>query len=120
MCPIRNWAARSPLLGKGGAHTRSASARRFSARNELHQAIDEWLDPVNDESSTVTSNRTDTHRRSGPEGPERDRLRLMGEAISAPDALRYRAQHLAALHLRVVAAPARIAHLLIQPLIQSY
>ena len=110
MRPIRNWAARSPLLRKGGAHTRSASARRFSARNELHQAIDEWLDPHDDELLTVNSNRTDSHRRSGPEGPDRDRLRLMGEAISAPDALRYSAQHTAAMHLRVVADAARIAH----------
>lgn len=38
----RNPVARSPLLGKGGPHERSASAKRQQAMRELKRAIDEF------------------------------------------------------------------------------
>lgn len=47
MCQIRNWVARSPLLRKGGAHTRNPSSVRFAGRAALEDGLDEWFD--NDE-----------------------------------------------------------------------
>jgi hypothetical protein len=38
----RNPVARSPLLGKGGPHERSASAKRQQAIRELRRALDEF------------------------------------------------------------------------------
>ena len=38
----RNPVARSPLLGKGGPHERTASAKRQQAIRELRRAIDEF------------------------------------------------------------------------------
>ncbi len=77
MCPIRNWVARSPLLRKGGAHTRSASANRFSVRNATQDAIDEWLDDLDDEAADSNDSCTDTptsRSQSGPSGPDWDGL----------------------------------------------
>ena len=40
--PIRNFAARSPLLRKGGVHQASRSAQRHSQRQQLNDAVDAW------------------------------------------------------------------------------
>lgn len=41
---IRNWAAHSPLLKKGGAHVKSKSAQRASAKKAVKKAVKEWRD----------------------------------------------------------------------------
>jgi len=46
---IRNLAARSPLLRKGGPHIKSKTGQRVRARLSTNSAIDEWLDEFEDE-----------------------------------------------------------------------
>lgn len=41
--PDRNWVARSALLRKGGAHTRTRSSHRFSQDQQLLDEIEEYL-----------------------------------------------------------------------------
>lgn len=41
---IRNPVARSPLLRKGGPHTRSKTGQRVNARLSTRDAMDEWLE----------------------------------------------------------------------------
>ncbi|MGB3620262.1 MAG: hypothetical protein WBA20_02855 [Ketobacter sp.] len=39
---FRNPVARSPLLGKGGVHTKSKTGQRVRARLNTQSAIDDW------------------------------------------------------------------------------
>jgi hypothetical protein len=45
---IRNHVAQSPLLRKGGVHTKSKTGKRVRARLLITSAIDEWLDELED------------------------------------------------------------------------
>lgn len=47
MVKPRNPAARSPLLRKGGVHTRPRSSQRQHAQRQLDQAIEDWHADVN-------------------------------------------------------------------------
>ena len=40
----RNPVARSPLLHKGGAHTKSRSSERFDLRIDLEDALSDWYE----------------------------------------------------------------------------
>ncbi len=46
--PIRNPVARSPLLRKGGPHTRSKTGQRVRTRLSTRYAIDDWYDEIED------------------------------------------------------------------------
>jgi hypothetical protein len=48
---IGNPVARSPLLRKGGVHERSASGKRQRAKLSTYDALEEWLETRDDESS---------------------------------------------------------------------
>ncbi len=41
---VRNPVAMSPLLRKGGAHTKSKTGLRVKARQATYDAYDEWLE----------------------------------------------------------------------------
>ncbi len=45
---IRNPVAQSPLLRKGGAHTKSKTGQRVRSRLSVNSAINEWLDDLED------------------------------------------------------------------------
>lgn len=41
---VRNWAAHSPLLKKGGVHVKPKSGQRASAKKAVQKAVKEWVD----------------------------------------------------------------------------
>lgn len=43
---VRNLAAQSPLLRKGGLHEKSKTGQRTRERLSTHSAIDEWLEDL--------------------------------------------------------------------------
>ena len=43
---IRNHVARSPLLGKGGAHTKSTSSDRQSEKREVEEIKENWREEL--------------------------------------------------------------------------
>jgi len=47
--PVRNLAARSPLLRKGGPHIKSKTGQRVRTRLSTSDMIDEWQDEVLDD-----------------------------------------------------------------------
>lgn len=49
--PIRNHAALSPLLRKGGVHTKSNSCKRVKEKHITDIGIDEWWDEKDDTNS---------------------------------------------------------------------
>lgn len=51
--PVRNPVAQSPLLRKGGPHTKSKTGQRVRARLSTNSAIDEWQENLDAELEEV-------------------------------------------------------------------
>ena len=47
MSKSRDWVARSPLMQKGGPHTKSKTGQRVRARLNLDQALCDYYEEVN-------------------------------------------------------------------------
>lgn len=51
---IRNFVARSPLLGKGGMHVESKTSARMQSRSTTRRLIDDW--PYNEDENRHNTN----------------------------------------------------------------
>ena len=54
--PVRNTVALSPLLRKGGPHTKSKTGQRVRSRLSTNSAIDDWYDDIEDNETQQDEN----------------------------------------------------------------